>query len=102
MLWDISIEGWLGVVIEVIILKAGTEILMDSLSSIIGAWVDSGFSMKLKNDISQYPDVMGMYDLILQRYSLERIIGSVHMELPDAMTARERHGLTRRITEDVF
>lgn len=102
MLWNISIEGWLGVVIAVIILKAGTEILMDSLSSIIGARVDSGFSLKLKNDIGQYPDVMGVYDLILHRYGPERIIGSVHVELPDAMTAREIHGLTRRITEDVF
>lgn len=102
MLWDFSIEGWLGVVISVIILKAGVEILMDSLSSIIGARVDSELSTRLKAHISEYPNVLGAYDLVLHRYGPERIIGSVHVELPDGMTAREIHSLTRRITEEVY
>lgn len=102
ILWSLSIEGWLGVVIAVIILKAGTEILMDSLSGIIGARVDSELSVKLKNYICEYPNVMGAYDLVLHRYGPERIIGSVHVELPDAMNAREIHSLTRSITEDVY
>lgn len=102
MLWDLSIEGWLGVVISVIILKAGVEILMDSLSSIIGARVDSELSTKIKAHISAYPNVLGAYDLVLHRYGPERIIGSVHVELPDGMTAREIHSLTRRIMEKVY
>lgn len=102
ILWNVSIEGWLGVVIAVIILKAGTEILMDSLGGIIGARVDSELSTKLKNHICEYQDVMGAYDLVLHRYGPERIIGSVHVELPDEMNAREIHSLTRNITEDVY
>lgn len=102
MMWGVSIEGWLGVIIAVIILKAGIEILMDSLSGIIGARVDSELSVKLKNHICEYPNVLGAYDLILHRYGPERIIGSVHVELPDEMNAREIHSLTRNITEDVY
>lgn len=102
MLWNVSIEGWLGAIIAVIILKAGMEILMDSLSGIIGARVDSELSVKLKNHICEYPNVMGAYDLVLHRYGPERIIGSVHVELPDEMNAREIHGLTRGIIEDVY
>lgn len=102
MLWDVSMEGWLGIVISVIILKAGVEILMDSLSGIIGARVDSELSVKLKGHIGEYPNVLGVYDLILHRYGPERMIGSVHVELPDGMTAREIHSLTRSITEDVY
>lgn len=102
MLWNVSIEGYLGVVIAVIILKAGIEILMDSLSGIIGARVDSELSVNLKKHICDYPNVLGAYDLILHRYGPERIIGSVHVELPDEMTTREIHSLTRSITEDVY
>lgn len=102
MLWNVSIEGWLGIIIAVIILKAGIEILMDSLGGIIGARVDSELSVKLKNQICEYPNVLGAYDLILHRYGPERIIGSVHVELPDEMTTREIHGLTRNITENVY
>ena len=102
MLWKMSIEGYLGVVIAVIILKAGIEILMDSLSGIIGARVESELSVKLKDHISEYPNVLGAYDLVLHRYGPEHIIGSVHVELPDEMNAREIHSLTRNITEDVY
>lgn len=102
MLWSVSIEGWLGVAISVVILKAGVEILMESLSGIIGARVDSELSVKLKKEICQYPHVLGAYDLVLHRYGPERVIGSVHVELPDEITAREIHRLTRKITEDVL
>lgn len=102
MLWGVSIEGVLGVIISIVILKAGMEILLDSLSSIIGARVDSEFSVKLKDHICEYPKILGAYDLVLHRYGPERIIGSVHVELPDDMTAREIHSLTRHIIEDVY
>lgn len=101
ILWGVSIEGYLGVVIAIIILKAGVEILMDSLSSLIGARVDSELSVNLKKQIGEYPNVLGAYDLVLHRYGPERIIGSVHIELPDDMTAKEIHSLTRNITEDI-
>ena len=102
VVFGIGIEGYLGVVISVVILKAGVEILLDSLSNIIGARVDSDFSAKLKEHINQYPEVLGTYDLALHRYGPERIIGSVHVELPDEMTAREIHVLTRTIMEDIY
>ena len=102
MLWGISIEGYLGVIIAVLILKTGVEILMESLNGIIGARVDSELSVGLKKHLCEYPNVMGAYDLTLHRYGPEKIIGSVHIEVPDEMTAREIHSLTRNITEDMF
>lgn len=102
MLWNISIEGYLGVVISVIIFKVGIEILMDSLSGIIGARVESELSSELKKRICEYPKVLGAYDLALHKYGPERIIGSVHVELPDEMNTREIHSLTRQITEDIY
>ncbi|MCM1181916.1 MAG: cation diffusion facilitator family transporter [Roseburia sp.] len=102
LLFHVSIEGWLGVVIAIIIFKAGIEILMESLSGIIGARVDSDLSGKLKRHICEYPQINGAYDLILHRYGPERIIGSVHVEVADDRTAGELHGLFRRIMEDVY
>ena len=102
MIFHISIEGWLGVVIAVLIIKAGAEILLDSLSSIIGARVEGETTTALREKINSYPDVKGTYDLILNRYGPERTIGSVHIEVPDQMTAREIHHLTRKMAEDVY
>lgn len=102
MVFSISVEGFLGVVISVFIFKAGIEILMENLGSMIGARVDSKLSAELKEFICKNPRILGAYDLSLHQYGPERFIGSVHIELPDDMTAREIHGLTRQITNDVF
>ena len=102
LLWHVSIEGYLGVIISIVILKAGLEILMDSLNGIIGARIDSELSTALKEQIAAYDGVLGAYDLSLHRYGPEKIIGSVHIEVDDRMTARELHALTRKITGDVY
>ena len=102
MAFSVSIEGILGVVISVFIFKAGIEILLESLGNIIGARMDGKLSAELKDFICKNPAVLGAYDLSLHQYGPERLIGSVHIELPDDMTAREIHGLTRRITEDIY
>ena len=97
-----NIEGWLGAVISIFILKAGIEILMDSLNGIIGERVESELTVKLRGLICSNPQVLGAYDLILHRYGPERTIGSVHIEVDDSLTARELHHLTRALSEQVF
>ena len=102
MLFSVSIEGWLGIIIAILIFKAGIEILLESLNGIIGERVESSLAVELKSRIGGYPQVNGAYDLILHRYGPERIIGSVHIEVADDLTAREIHSLTRRISEDLY
>lgn len=102
MVWHVSVEGWLGAGISVVMLKSGVQMLLESLGEIIGVRVDSELSVKLKAFICQHPQVLGAYDLTLHRYGPEKIIGSVHIEVPDDMTAREIHALTRKLMEEVF
>ena len=102
LLWHVSIEGWLGAIIAAVIVKAGLEILLDSLNGIIGSRIDSDLSRSLKETVTAYDDVLGAYDLSLHRYGPEKIIGSVHIEVPDDMTARQLHLLTRQITAEVY
>lgn len=102
MLFGIVIEGWLGIVIAVLIFKAGIEILLESLNGIIGERVESSLTTELKNRICEHPQVKGAYDLILHRYGPERIIGSVHVEVADELTAREIHSLSYSISENLY
>lgn len=97
VIWHISIEGWLGAVISIFIIKAGLEMLIETLNSIIGERADSEMSVKLKETVNSFDGVKGAYDLTLHNYGVEQIIGSVHIEVDDNMTAREIHSLTRRI-----
>lgn len=102
ILWGLSLEGWFGAVISIFILKAGYEMLMDTLNSIIGLRADKDLTDELKACIAQYPNVRGVYDMTLHNYGPTQIIGSVHVEVPDEMQAREIHKLTRAISVGVY
>lgn len=97
-----NIEGWLGAVISVFILKAGIEILTDTLGDIIGIRVDKDLSVGIKRKVNSFPDVLGCYDLILHNYGPDINLGSLHIEVADDMTARRIDELTREITAAVY
>lgn len=98
----ISLEGILGVILSIFILKAGFEILLETLSSIIGDRTDRELSITLKKEICAYEGVNGAYDLVLHDYGPSRSIGSVHIEVNETMTADEIYRLTRKIMADIY
>lgn len=97
-----NIEGWLGAVISVFILKAGMEILTDTLGDIIGLRVDKELSVSIKRRVNSFPEVLGCYDLILHNYGPEKNLGSLHIEVRDDMTANKIDELTREITYAIY
>ena len=60
LIWHVSIEGWLGAIIAVVIVKSGVEILLESLGAIIGQRVDSELSVRLKEYVSGFYEQFGI------------------------------------------
>ena len=102
MIWGWKLEGILGVVISLIIIKAGVEMLMETLDGIIGLRADTELTDQIKAIVTSFPQVRGAYDLTLHNYGPSEIIGSVHIEVADNTTARELHYLTRCIAAKVY
>lgn len=102
LLWHISLEAWLGAVISLVIIKSGLEMLSGSLSDILGERVDSGLSKGVKQTIAAFDEVHGAYDLVLHSYGPDRLVGSVHIEVPDTMTVDRLDQLERDITQKVL
>lgn len=102
ILTGLSLEAYVGIIIAVVIVKAGIEMLMETLNDILGKRVDKDYLAEIKKTICEEPDVMGAYDLILHNYGPDRYIASVHVEIPDTLTAVEIDELERRIADRVF
>lgn len=102
LIWGLQLEGILGALISVIIIKAGIDMLREGLSSIIGLRTDSEITDKVKDTVASFEQVNGVYDLTLHNYGPTKLIGSVHIEVDDNMTAREIHELTRKISEQII
>ncbi len=98
----IGLEAYLGAIISFVIIKAGYDMLRETLSQIIGERVDSDLSKKIKETVTSFPDVGGAYDLILHSYGPDTLIGSIHIEVPDTYTADKIDELTRAIQQRVY
>lgn len=102
LIFGISLEAYLGVLISALIIKAGIEILVETISKLLGEGTDVELVKKVKKTIVEHEGVMGAYDLVFNNYGQDIYIGSVHIEVVDTMTANEIDILTRHITKDIF
>lgn len=102
MVWGYNIEGFLGVGISVFILKAGIEVMREAISELIGERIDSELAERIKAKIASFEEIHGAYDLVLHTYGPGQLIGAVHVEVDDDLTARQIDTLTRRIMADVY
>ena len=102
LVWNISLEAYVGAVISVIIIKAGIEMMIETLDDILGKRNSKEEADKIKSIICEELNVRAVYDLIMFNYGLSKNYASVHIELPDTMTVDEVDVLTRRIQENVY
>lgn len=102
LLWGISIDGVLGTLISLVIIKAGIEMLASPVNELLGARLPQQLVSDLKREVMAYPEVHGVYDITLHNYGPEVLIGSLHISVDDTLDAYRIHGLTRKIAEDIF
>ena len=98
----LSIEAYIGALISCFIIKAGCEMMLETLNEILGTRIDKELSDKIKSIIMEEEVVRGVYDLFINNYGPNKDYASVHIELPDTMTVEEVDILTRRIQARVF
>ena len=102
LVWGVSLEAYVGVIIAGFIIKAGIEMMIETLNDIIGKREDAGITKELKQIICEEEAVLGAYDVTLFNYGPNKNYGSVHVELPDTLTVDEVDRITRRIQTNVF
>ena len=100
--WSVNIEGYIGIVIGVFILRTAIEVLREGVSLIIGERASQEEIDQIKHLVGQYEEVKGVYDLIINNYGAGKSIASVHIEVDDTLTAVEIHHLTRSIVTKVY
>ena len=102
LIWGVSLEAYVGVVIAGFIIKAGVEMMIETLNDIIGKREDAETTKELKQIICEEESVFGAYDVTLFNYGPNRNYGSVHVELPDTLTVDDVDRITRKIQVDVY
>lgn len=102
LLWHVSLDGILGALISIVIIKAGIEMLASPVNELLGARISQDLLRDIKQEVLSFEGVHGVFDIILHNYGPNVLIGSLHVNVYDTMDAHEIHGLTRRITEKMY
>jgi len=102
LLWNVSLDGYLGALISLAIIKAGIEMLSSPVNQLLGTRFSPEIVKEIKSEISALDGVHGVFDIILNGYGPNLTIGSLHIGVPDTMTAHQIHGLTRKISEMMY
>lgn len=102
MVSGISLEAYVGVDISLFIIKSGIEMMFEALNEILGVRADKETTDRIKELLTEESEVRGAYDLIMYNYGPDKNYASVHIELPDNMSAREVDHLSRRLERKIY
>lgn len=103
MVFKISLEACLGALISLFIIKAGIEMIKEGASAILGERIESAFAKDIKHTVVQCDSqIQGAFDLFLNNYGPDRLLGSVHIEVPSTWTADKIDDVTRKIQKEVY
>ena len=102
IVFHVSLEAWLGVIISGVIIKSGIEMLKETISRILGESNDAELARDIYKTVESFEDVHGAYDLVLNNYGPDNWNGSIHIEVPDTYSADRLDQLIREITMKVL
>ncbi len=102
MIFNISLESYVGVILSCFIIKSGLELIKESVDNMLGVRAESSLTRKIKKEISKEEGVQGAYDLVLNDYGPDKYLGSVHIEVADTLSVSDVDKISRRITKTIL
>lgn len=97
----LRLDGWLGMLVAVFILKAGVSAAKDTLDPLLGAAPDQDTVKGVEEVILSHPQVMGIHDLIIHDYGPGRRMMSVHAEVSSQADVMEVHDIIDHIEREL-
>ena len=102
LLWGVNLDGIIGTIISLVIIKAGLEMLASPIGELLGRRISPEFVSALKEKAMSFEEVNGVYDIIVNNYGPNVLIGSMHVSVPESMTARQIHLLSRTMAAELY
>lgn len=86
MIWKIDIDGWVGLIISLIIIWTGIESLREATNSILGTRPNEEVCKKVMKIVMSYPPIGKAYNLVLYNFGPTSVRGTMDVEIPYDVT----------------
>ncbi len=102
--WDF-LDAWFGMLVAGFIFYSGCKILNETKNSILGERPVDETVEAIRRIVGEYPEALGIHDLIVHDYGPGHIIASLHVEVNGAADFYELHDvidtIERRLNEEL-
>jgi cation diffusion facilitator family transporter len=97
----LRLDGWLGLAVALLILKAGWDAAKDTLDPLLGKAPDQETVDAIEKLVMSHPQVVGIHDLVIHDYGPGRRMMSVHAEVPADSDMLEVHDVIDHIEREL-
>lgn len=88
---SLNIDGWIGLLVALFILKAGLGAMKDTLDPLLGQPPSEELVGEIEKTILAHPEITGIHDLVVHDYGPGRQMMSAHAEVDAASDLLEIH-----------
>lgn len=102
---DLPVDGIMGAVVSLIVLKAGIEIFKNTVDPLLGMAPDKELIKSIEKDILAFPAVLGIHDLMMHDYGPGRRFLTLHAEVncsEDIMAIHDEMDIIERAILDKY
>ena len=98
---NVGIDGWAGILVAGFILFTGIKAAKETIDLLLGTPPEPAFIEELKDFVKNYPEVVGVHDLMVHDYGPGRKIISFHAEVPSDSDINYAHDVIDCIERDM-
>lgn len=93
----LDIDAYVGIAVSVVIIIAGIKILGEAKNLIIGEAPDADIVQAIRSIVEQYPEALGIHDLVVHNYGAGTVIASLHIEVDGEINVFRTHDIVDNI-----
>ena len=99
---EVSIDGYLGIIVAGFIFLAGFNIFKDTMADLLGKPADREFTEEIEKKILSYDKIVGVHDMIIHDYGPGRKFASAHAEVSSLDDIMEIHDVIDLAERDIL
>ena len=100
-LWNVNIDGYVGLLIALVILKAGIEAARESLTPLLGQKAEDSYIAGIRETVENHDGILGIHDLYVHNYGVGRNVVSLHAEIPAFLSFKEAHEIADSLEREI-
>lgn len=82
LFWDFPIDGVMGVLVALLVFRAGFGVVREMLDNLLGGRPDPELGREIIRRLMTYDSILGTHDLLIHDYGPGRCFASIHAEVP--------------------